>query len=80
MSKPATKQGKYGTLYLFEISYRDRFDPFNTGTSRYWAYDSEHAVEKFYDSEDSDGWEATSFKRVPEHGLMHRAAEHKLSA
>lgn len=55
-----TKQGAHGTLYLYAVPYRD-FDPDgDRGTVRIWAYDAEHAVEKFYDSPDGDtGWEVS---------------------
>lgn len=78
-----TKPGKYGTLFLYEIAYTDRPErddgqPYYSGTQRTWAYSIEHAVEKFYNAEDADGWRATSIRRVPRSGLMHRAPEHTL--
>ena len=59
--KTQTKPGKYGTLYRFELTYRDSCDEFNTGIQSVWAYDVEHAIEKFYDAPDADcGWELVS--------------------
>ena len=83
--KPITKPGKHGTLYLYEIAYTDRPErddgqPYYNDTQRVWAYDLDHAVEKFYDAEDSDGWRATSITRVPEGGspALRRAPVHAL--
>lgn len=46
-AKPVSKPGKYGTLYLFEIAYRDTPVPNEVNfTTRLWAYDIEHAVQK----------------------------------
>lgn len=68
-----TKPGKHGTLYLFAIAYEDTCDRFNTGVSRIWAYDAEHAEEKFYDGDDS-GWRATKIARVRESPAENRRA------
>ena len=77
--KYQTKQGKHGTLYRYAIDYRDSCDKFIGGTQYLWAYDIEHAEEKFYDAEDSYGWVAVSYKLVPEEtNLMHRAKAHSL--
>ncbi len=76
-----SKPGKHGTLHLFEIAYtdkpeRDDGQPYYNGTSRVWAYDADHAVEKFYDGEDDSGWRATSIKRVSASpSAMRRAPE-----
>ncbi len=70
-----TKPGKYGTLHLFSVEYVDNCDAFNTGAQRIWAYNWEHAEEKFYDScEDDDGWRATAVKKVRESGAANRRA------
>lgn len=62
-----TKPGKHGTLYLHRIVYRDRFDPdFGTDVARLWAYSSEHAEERFYESDDDEGWEVVEVTRVRE--------------
>lgn len=42
MSKPITKPGKYGPLFLYEITYTDRPEldagqPYYIGTARLWA-------------------------------------------
>jgi len=47
-----TKPGEHGTLYLYAIPYGDR-DPAEPPRScRLWAYDREHAEERFFDSEE----------------------------
>lgn len=73
---PRTKPGKYGTLYLYEIEYTDDTDPSGFGTDhvRYWAYDPEHAIDKWYNSADGDcGWRLLTIACVPESNLMHQA-------
>jgi hypothetical protein len=61
-----TKPGKHGTLYLFHITYRDVGEvtdfPFPCSL---WAYDQEHAEERFYDSDD-EGWRITKITRARE--------------
>ena len=76
VNKPMSKQGEYGTLYLYEIAYCDVHDSDIAFTTRVWAYDAEHALDKFFGGE--EGWRATSWKRVPENGFAHRAEEHAL--
>lgn len=54
-----TKQGKYGTLYLFRITFHDSIDPcFGADATRVWAYSDEHAREKFLDSSYGQGFES----------------------
>lgn len=55
-----TKKGKYGTLYLYSMTYQDKADRYNTGVYRTWAYGTEHAEENFLAGPDSDGWKITS--------------------
>lgn len=63
----AKKPGKHGTLYLFEIKYRDEGDPASpTFEQKEWAYDPEHAEDKFWDAPDSDGWRILSITKVRE--------------
>jgi hypothetical protein len=63
-SKPLTKPGKHGTLYHYVITYTDPTDDyFPDMTWKTWAYDSEHALDKFYDSGDDDGFKAKSWRR-----------------
>lgn len=70
-----TKQGKYGTLYLYEIVYTDLDDPCCPDfTTRMWGYDAEHVQERFYNTDDPD-WRIKSLKRVPEAGIMADKAE-----
>lgn len=53
-----TKPGKHGTLHRFTIEYTDECDPgFGVQTWSTWAYDAEHAIDKFYDNPD-EGWTA----------------------
>jgi hypothetical protein len=59
-----TKPGRHGTLYLYEVVYRDRINSaFGNDTIRLWAYDREHLEERFYDDPD-ESWEIISVKRV----------------
>lgn len=48
---PYSKKGAYGTLHLHEVKYTD---PANRSdgeqVSQHWGYDSDHALEKFHDS------------------------------
>ena len=57
VNEPATKPGKYGTLYLYQIAYCDVSDSTIAFSTRIWAYDSEHAIDKFYSGE--EGWRVT---------------------
>lgn len=81
---PVTKAGRHGTLTLYAVAYqeelpRDAARGLATQTWRVWAYDVEHALERWYDSEDSDGWEPLSVTRVlvstntPSNYASHRA-------
>lgn len=58
-----TKKGAHGTLHLYVIRYYDTSERGNEWTTRKWAYDEEHARQKFYDG-DSDGWAIESVKRA----------------
>lgn len=64
--KKVTKAGRYGTLTLYSITYsHDPLDRgFGTAKVRLWAYDREHAIERFYD--DDDGWRPISVTEVRE--------------
>jgi hypothetical protein len=78
ISKPLTKPGKHGALYHYVITYTDSSDPdFPDMTWKTWAYDSDHALDKFYDSGDDDGWKAKSWRRETE-APVHRQTEHSL--
>lgn len=60
-----TKPGKHGTLYLYRIVYRnDGPDDLQRFTWRTYAYDTEHALNKFYDGPADDGWKAVSIARA----------------
>jgi hypothetical protein len=75
-----SKPGKHGTLHLYAIEYGDVTGvgeaPTYVSTLRTWAYDIDHALEKFYDAD--DGFKALKIARVPKSGLMHRANWTKL--
>ncbi len=59
------KAGKHGTLYLFRFVYTDIDDSccpdFDCSL---WAYDREHAEDRFFDGPDADGWRIVSCARV----------------
>lgn len=74
MSALVSKPGKYGTLHLFAVAYEDSFDRFNRGVIRTWAYDAEHAEEKFYDSDDAEGWQVTKVAPVRDSLAANRKA------
>lgn len=60
-----TKPGLYGTLYLFKITYTDDSpepNGFGEATCKLWAYDYEHARERFVDSDD-EGWRILNIKK-----------------
>ena len=62
ISRPVSKPGRYGTLYLYRIVYRDR-DPASPAFEwRTWAYTSDHALELF--ASDGDDWLAVSWSQV----------------
>ncbi len=51
--KSTTKPGKYGTLYLYELDYTCPLDAgFGIHPWQTYAYDSEHAEEKFMDGDE----------------------------
>lgn len=67
MAAPITKPGKHGTLYLYAVDYNDVPGPEGThiGRWRTWAYDAEHAWDKWHDSNEEMGFHATGdFTRV----------------
>lgn len=65
---PITRPGKYGRLYLYRVTYED--SPVLPGEVGYrdayrtWAYDSEHAEQKFLSGPDADGWRIIAIERV----------------
>lgn len=65
MRRPRTKKGKYGTLYLYRIAYRDLDPACPRFTTKLWAYNREHAEERFFDPCDPD-WKILSIERVNE--------------
>ena len=76
VNKPLTKPGKHGTLYHYVLTYGDSIDPnFPDSTWRTWAYDSEHALDKFHDTSDGDSWVVKSWRRETT-APVHRQVEH----
>ena len=61
------KPGKHGTLYLFNVRYRDKYDfaspDFDWKT---WAYNEEHAEQRFYESDNDDDWKILSVTKMRE--------------
>lgn len=77
MSRPVTKPGAHGTLYLYSITYTDTCDDaIGELTQRTWAYNIDHAVERFYGAVDADGWTALRVARVLDGVSQHRAIQH----
>lgn len=78
--EPLTKEGRHGTLYRYEIEYSDEVngnDLMFRSTWRCWAYDSEHAIDKFCEAEDGEGWRLISWRRLTE-GAQHRNPRHDI--
>lgn len=68
MSRHQTKEGKHGTLYRFVFEYADsQFEPEFFSEWGTWAYNEEHAWEKWHDSNEELGFHAT--------GKVRRAVE-----
>jgi hypothetical protein len=61
-----SKQGKHGTLHLYELTYTDNLDAGCPDfTSHYWAYSADHAIERFEDSDPDDlNWKILKISRV----------------
>jgi hypothetical protein len=60
-----TKPGKHGTLYLFRVTYEDAGDPgFGRDAVRLWAYDAEHAIDRFHDYDDDPDWRIVSVTKA----------------
>jgi len=72
MSKPTTKKGKHGTLYLYEIEYSDQDDPgCPIFVKRSWGYSKDHVAERWMESSSEDpGWKLISIATVPETGVI----------
>lgn len=76
-TQPVTKPGAHGTLYLYAIVYTDAGDPgFGDHEFRVWAYNLEHAEDKFFSGEDSEGWKILEMYRVQQGRTQHRAPRH----
>jgi hypothetical protein len=79
MAKALQKPGKEGPLFFYRITYTGReHDPGMTPmTWSTWAYNLEHAEDKFYDTDDGEGWTILSIARVLDSTSQHRAIQHK---
>ncbi|MGA8297091.1 MAG: hypothetical protein WB770_08630 [Acidimicrobiales bacterium] len=79
MAKAIQKQGKEGPLFLYRITYTGQeHDPgMAPMTWNTWAYNLEHAEDKFYDTDDGEGWTILSIARVLDSTSQHRAIQHK---
>ncbi len=77
---PVTKRGQHGTLYLYKIEYKGKDDPASpVFDMRIWAYNLEHAEDKFYGGADSEGWTIISLTRVDDAKPEHRRVKHRPS-
>ncbi len=75
----ATKHGQHGTLYRYVITYTDRSDEgFGEHTWSTWAYNLEHAEEKF--SANDEGFSIVNLRRLHEGLAQHRAVRHELQS
>ncbi len=53
-----TKQGKYGTMYLYRIDYNDPIDPcFPITTTTQFAYSKEHVFDRWSESLNGDSFQ-----------------------
>lgn len=63
MKAPLTKPGAHGTLYRYAVRYRDPIDDGRLpDVWRCWAYDAEHAEERFLEA--TEGYEVLGVERV----------------
>lgn len=70
------KQGRHGTLYHFTIEYTDECDSgFGTAHWRTWAYDQEHAIDRFFEGPD-EGWKPVRIARTQD--AAHRMTWHSV--
>ena len=54
------KQGKHGTLFLWRFMYSPNPELCAPEPWTCWAYDAEHARERWDDTNGEDGWELVS--------------------
>ena len=72
-----TKPGKHGTLYRYVLEYTDPSDPgWGRQEWKTWAYNLEHAEDRFYEGEDSAGYKILQLRREHEGLDQHRAVRH----
>ena len=63
-SKWITKAGRHGTLYRYAVTYTDKDDEgFGRHLWHTWAYDEEHALDRFYEDGD-EGWKHLAIHRM----------------
>lgn len=76
MSTYVTKLGRHGTLYLHAVTYTDPSPGSGCPELRtvLWAYDMEHALDRF--EAEADGWTALRVSRVRADGQAHREVQH----
>ena len=73
--EPVTKAGQHGTLYRYVITYTDKSDPgFGQMTWHAWAYNLEHAEEKFFERD--EGFSIIDIRRLLGGLSQHRAVRH----
>ncbi len=56
------KPGKHGMLHRFRVRYNDPPEGY-AGSYLVWAYDADHAIDGFYDSNDG-GWSLVAVERL----------------
>lgn len=60
-----TREAAHGTQHHYAIEYRDSDDKgCPVFTWRTWAYSFAHALDRFHESEDAEGWTALRIARV----------------
>lgn len=60
-----TREAAHGTQHRYAIEYRDSDDEgCPVFTWRTWAYSFAHALDRFFESEDAEGWTALRIARV----------------
>jgi hypothetical protein len=57
-----TKPGKHGTLKLYRVTYDDGPGGMPATSYTTWAYDYDHALDKWYDGNEDEGFHLVSIK------------------
>lgn len=63
-----TKIGEHGTLYRFAVPYSGGEG--HSAEWQCWAYDAEHARDKFEESDEGEGWKVTCEPRKLREGVL----------